>query len=88
MEICEKIIDDYFDKSQTFYHYYSIANKDCSFIHKQLSLKKYFYILKLLYCCQWIMNNTFPPVKFNKFEFHDPLVNDLLTIKMNLLEKT
>lgn len=84
----KRIIDDYFDKSQTFYHYYSIAKKDYSLIRKQLSLKKYFYILRSLYCCQWILNNnTFPPVKFSKFKFHDPLVNDLLALKMNSLEK-
>jgi predicted nucleotidyltransferase len=55
----------------------------------EVKLKKYFYVLRPLLACEWILkNNTPPPMPFNDLLFLlpeqiKPLVDNLLSIKVN-----
>jgi predicted nucleotidyltransferase len=49
------------------HHYLGMANKGWAGVSDQASvkLKQYFYILRALLCCEWIVNEkTIPPVEF------------------------
>lgn len=52
-----------FDLSKLLKHYYHMTNQHYN-LH-QKTIKNYFYTLRTLLCCLWIIHkNTFPPVPF------------------------
>lgn len=65
-EICS-VMGGYFGAKSAMYHYLSIAKKN---IRKYLGspavrLKKYFYMLRPVFACKWIMKyGTPPPIEF------------------------
>ncbi|QAA34295.1 DNA polymerase beta superfamily protein [Clostridium manihotivorum] len=63
IELC----NEYFDETLTIYHYLHIARKKLDEVRDEQSskLKKYFYILRPLFACCWVMDNkSIPPMEF------------------------
>lgn len=89
------IIDHYFQKKAGLYHYLSTAKKNYREYLKgdMVKLKKYFYVLRPILACRWILDKqTPPPMLFS--ELADacldkalvPTVSDLLRLKMETPE--
>ncbi len=68
IEILRDAAKDFFDPVSTSYHYLSMAVKNHKHLQADLvSRKKYLYVLRPLFCIEWIMNNhTIPPMLFTK----------------------
>ena len=91
----EKVVsisDKYFSKKSALYHYLNTAKTNIKvYLSKvPLKLKKYFYVLRPLLCCKWIMEyNEKPPMLFStlceKYLEGDikTAVNKLVEIKVN-----
>lgn len=62
-ERVQKILPDYFSKMKMLYHYRSIAKNNIRshFQGDEVNLKKYFYVLRPLLACRWILNKKCPP---------------------------
>ena len=84
------IINNYFDKIAGLYHYLNMAKSNYrNFLQGEIvCLKKYFYVLRPILACQWILKyGTPPPVLFNELvdDCLDwklrPVVNDLIRMK-------
>lgn len=85
-----QIIDKYFLKKSGLYHYLGTAKKN---YHQYLEgdmvkLKRYFYVLRPILACKWILEKqTPPPVLFSELmkacldSKMQPIVNELLKIK-------
>ncbi len=89
------IINDYFVKKSGLYHYLSTAKSNYREYLKgeTVRLKKYFYVLRPLLACRWILTEqTPPPMLFSDLaEKHlesdiRPYVEKLLYMKMNTPE--
>lgn len=89
------IISHYFQQKSGLYHYLSTAKSNYrEYLHGEtVRLKKYFYVLRPLLACRWILEKqTPPPMLFT--ELADacldktlvPAVNELLRLKMNTPE--
>ena len=72
-DVVEKIkhlVSSYFNPRSTIFHYLHMAignYKEFILKKDEVILKKYFYILRPVFACEWIeKNQTFPPVQFNK----------------------
>lgn len=81
----EDILINYFNPRKCLYHYLNTAKKTYSNMKEQVKLKRYFYVLRSLFCCRYIINNqTIPPVLFKKLDFDglDNIINELLKQKM------
>lgn len=89
------IIDKYFQGKSALFHYLNTAKHNYKdFLQeKSVRLKKYFYALRPILACRWILeNNSPPPMLFT--ELADacldksifPAVSELLNIKMNTEE--
>lgn len=89
------VIDSFFVKKSGLYHYLSTARRNYhEFLQGDMvKLKKYFYVLRPILACRWILEKqTPPPVLFS--ELADacleramvPAVNDLLRLKMETPE--
>lgn len=89
------VIDHFFQKKAGLYHYLSTAKKNYREYLKgdMVKLKKYFYVLRPILACRWILEKqTPPPMLFS--ELADacldhalaPAVNDLLRLKMETPE--
>ena len=89
------IISHYFQQKSGLYHYLSTAKSNYrEYLHGEtVRLKKYFYVLRPILACRWILEKrTPPPMLFT--ELADacldkaivPAVNDLLNLKMNTPE--
>lgn len=90
-----EIINDYFLVKSGVYHYISTAKTN---YHEYLKgemvrLKKYFYVLRPILACKWIIDkNTPPPMLFSELmeaeleEEMVPIFNNLIDIKMNTPE--
>ena len=88
-------ITDYFIKKSGIYHYLSTAKSNYREYLKgeTVRLKKYFYVLRPLLACKWILAKQTPPpmlftdltVEFLEDEIR-PYVDELLYIKMNTPE--
>ena len=89
------IIEHFFQKKAGLYHYLSTAKKNYREYLKgdMVKLKKYFYVLRPLLACRWILEKqTPPPMLFS--ELADacldkalvPAVSDLLRLKMETPE--
>lgn len=89
------VIDHFFQKKAGLYHYLSTAKKNYREYLKgdMVKLKKYFYVLRPILACRWILEKqTPPPMCFS--ELADacldkalvPAVNDLLRLKIETPE--
>ncbi len=89
------VIDHFFQKKAGLYHYLCTAKKNYREYLKgdMVKLKKYFYVLRPILACRWILEKqTPPPMLFS--ELADacldhtlaPAVNDLLQLKMETPE--
>ena len=58
-----KIVNDYFDKKSGLYHYLSMAKTNYRTYLKteNVKLKKYFYVLRPILACKWILEKENPP---------------------------
>ena len=89
------MITNYFIKKSGLYHYLSTAKSNYREYLKgdTVRLKKYFYVLRPLLACKWILSKQTPPPmlftdltkEFLEDDIH-PYVEDLLYIKMNTSE--
>lgn len=63
-ELLRSVLSDYFIKKSGMHHYLSTA-KNTYHVHiskkEQVKLKKYFYVLRPLLSCKWILENSCPP---------------------------
>ena len=89
------IISHYFQQKSGLYHYLSTAKSNYrEYLHGEtVRLKKYFYVLRPLLACRWILEKqTPPPMLFTELadacldETLVPAVNELLRLKMNTPE--
>lgn len=88
-------IGHFFQKKASLYHYLSTAKKNYREYLKSdmVKLKKYFYVLRPILACRWILEKqTPPPTLFSTLadvcldEALVPAVNDLLRLKMETPE--
>lgn len=91
----QQAILKYFQPKHTLLHYLHMGKRNYQEYFKQdlVKLKKYFYVLRPILCCQWIIENgTMPPMEFQKLLV---LVNDkqvkteidkLLSLKLSSTE--
>ncbi len=88
-------IDRYFNAKSGLYHYLSTAKGNYREYLKTetVKLKKYFYVLRPILACKWILaHGTPPPMLFRTLtddcleDSLKPTVNRLLNIKMNTPE--
>lgn len=93
-EIC-KVINSYFVAKSGLYHYLNTAKRNyCEFLTgENVKYKKYFYVLRPILACRWIINEgTPPPMLFAELAekyLDDSIKNDvekLLEIKMKTSE--
>ncbi|GKQ42207.1 nucleotidyltransferase [Companilactobacillus sp. RD055328] len=97
INILRDILPQFFSKKKSLYHYLNMARTN----NKQsiqngdhmISIKKYFYVLRAILACQWIIEkNTNPPMKFTDLvnnQLTGPIkeiITDLLDKKMNVPE--
>lgn len=87
-----KVIDMYFQPEAALHHYLSMAKKNyaANFKGDKVLLKKYFYVLRPLFACKWILEKNEPaPMLFsdlmtlaipNDIRLH---IDNLLRIKMS-----
>ena len=86
----------YFSTKRGLWHYLSMAKSNSHEFLKGnhlVKLKKYFYVLRPILACRWIMHrNTPPPMNFSDLAATElppslrPIVTDLLTQKINAPE--
>lgn len=89
------VIDRFFQKKAGLYHYLSTARRNYREFLKCdiVKLKKYFYVLRPILACRWILERqTPPPMRFSELaeacleEAMVPAVSDLLHLKMETPE--
>jgi predicted nucleotidyltransferase len=89
------IITSYFSSKRGLYHYLSMASGNYrEYLHSDMvKAKKYFYVLRPILACRWIIDRgTPPPMLFAELmdteleECLKPSVEQLLGIKMNTPE--
>ncbi len=87
-----KIIDKYFQQKSGLYHYLSTAKSNYREYLKteEVRLKKYFYVIRPILACRWILDKKCPPpMLFSQLTEAEldssvkPYVDRLLDIKMN-----
>ncbi|MGI6094082.1 MAG: nucleotidyltransferase domain-containing protein [Lachnospiraceae bacterium] len=86
------IMTDYFSAKKSLYHYISMAegNYRAYLKGEMVKAKKYFYVLRPVLACRWILEKgTPPPMLFSELMKSDlpdylmPDVENLLDLKMN-----
>lgn len=86
------IMEDYFSTKRSLYHYISMADGNYREYLKgeMVRAKKYFYVLRPILACRWILDKgTPPPMLFAELmeaelpETLLPEVNRLLNLKIN-----
>jgi len=94
-ENISNIINNYFNHKTMLYHYLSIAKRNYKqyLTGETVRLKKYFYALRPILSCKWIIEkNSPPPISFLELadEYLDKSiameVHNLLRLKMNTPE--
>ncbi len=89
-------IFEYFSSKSGLYHYISTAKSNYREYLKgdQVRLKKYFYVIRPILACRWILDNKSPvPMLFSDLvsaelpEYMKPYIDYLLDLKMNSSEK-
>lgn len=92
VEDFKRLAADYFSKKKSLYHYVSMAKGNYREYLKGdiVKAKKYFYVLRPVLACRWIIDkNTPPPMLFSELEEHElpaalkKEVETLLDIKIN-----
>ena len=87
-----EIMTDYFSTKKSLYHYISMAEGNYrEFLRGEtVKAKKYFYVLRPVLACRWVLGRkTPPPMLFSELaaaelpEFLRPEVERLLDLKMN-----
>lgn len=95
-EIIKDTIFKYFSCKSGLYHYLNTAKSNYREYLKgdQVRLKKYFYVIRPLLACRWILDRqTPPPMLFSELvqtelpKYMKPYIDYLLDIKMNSNEK-
>ncbi len=90
-----KMINNYFVKKSGLYHYLSTAKRNYKefLTGETVKFKKYFYVIRPLLACKWILSEgTPPPMLFSSLmekyleEEIKPDVEKLLDLKMNAPE--
>jgi uncharacterized protein len=68
IELLRNASKDFFDPVSTSYHYLSMAVKNHKYLQADLvARKKYLYVLRPLFCIEWIAaNHSMPPMQFDK----------------------
>lgn len=88
-------IDSFFSCKAGLYHYINTAilNQKKHIKNEYIKLKKYFYIIRPLLACRWILENgTPPPVLFQKLvdsvaaDSIKPIISELVRIKTEVPE--
>ena len=88
-------INNYFSTKSGLFHYLSTANSNYREYLKgdMVKLKKYFYVVRPLLACKWILNKKCPPpmlftdlVETELETDMKPIIYDLLNVKMNTPE--
>lgn len=91
-EMLRPIINDYFSSKAGLYHYLNtaIGNYREYLKGETVRLKKYFYVIRPILACKWILDKKSPPpmlftdlVKAELEPELRPVINDLLDKKMN-----
>ena len=94
-EQLRNIMLDYFSAKKSLYHYISMAEGNYReyLKNEMVKAKKYFYVLRPVLACQWIIDrNTPPPMLFSELteavlpKAIRPDVDRLLDLKMNVPE--
>lgn len=89
------VINNYFDPKSNLHHYYSMAKSNyCRLLQNdEIKLKKYFYVIRPILACRWIIDKSSPPpVLFSELydaELDDsikPIVDKLIEMKINTPE--
>ena len=89
------IMQEYFSPKNVLWHYLSMArNNEKAYLQGEtVKVKKYFYVLRPLLACRWILENgTQPPMRFDELvdaELEEGLKGEvcrLLDLKMNVQE--
>lgn len=92
---CKNSIQEYFSVKRSLYHYVSMAQKNyAAYLNQDMvTVKKYFYALRPVLACRWILDyGTPPPMSFSELmeaELPQTLyteVTKLLELKMNAPE--
>jgi predicted nucleotidyltransferase len=69
-DFSKRLLDlDYFNPTSVVYHYLHMAENQYKDYKDRdmIKLKKYFYTMRPLLCCKWILHNdAFPPMEFEK----------------------
>lgn len=90
--LVKDICNDYFLAKSMSYHYKSTAKMNYRGYLKseKVRLKKYFYALRPILACKWIVDKkTTPPIAFSELMQAEletqmiPILNDLINIKIN-----
>lgn len=91
------IVNEYFNKKSCLYHYLNMANGNYrEHLKKEfVKAKKYFYVLRPILACRWILtHNCPPPMLFSQLcetmlsPELKPILKELLNIKMHTPEIT
>ncbi len=91
----KELMLNYFSSKHSLYHYISMAESNYrAYLREEtVKAKKYFYVLRPVLACQWILDKgTPPPMLFSELkdaelpESLQPAVERLLDIKMNAPE--
>lgn len=86
------VYDHYFNTKNSLYHYLSMAQSNYREYLKtdMVRAKKYFYVLRPILCCRWILEHkSAPPMQFSQLVETQldkavlPEVEHLLDLKMN-----
>lgn len=89
------IMDAYFSCKSGLYHYLSMAERNCKefLLGDMVKVKKYFYVLRPILACKWILRTSKkPPMLFSELadaeldEALKPTIDRLLDLKMNAPE--
>lgn len=89
----EKLRDltvEYFNPKSCLHHYLHMAegNFQAYLLKKEVRVKKYFYVLRPILACDWIMQtNTMPPIEFIKLLDSQVKDENIKTEIQNLLKR-
>ena len=91
-ELLRPVMEEYFSIKSVASHYQAMAKKNYieNFTGETVRLKKYFYVLRPILACRWILDKgTPPPMRFEELmdsqlpDYLKETVKSLLDLKMN-----
>lgn len=83
-----KLVPDFFSPKTCLMHYLSMADNNYKdYMSKpEIKLKKYFYVLRPIFACDWIKKfNTMPPIEFDKLRAEQRITKELTETIEDLL---